>query len=143
MAIELNLEGIKLQFAVYGWKPTIENAWDDNWCNVKLGVYNSFMNYQIDSDVLLSCEVEEIASCIGKSLAGEEVKHLEFIEPDLELEFVRPHTEEEEATAKLIINFWDEGVLTTNSLHLTLCEEDLKSISEYLEKVIREGVLNG
>ena len=86
MWFKLNLNGIVMNMRIKGYEPSEKDKWDYQWCDVDFSfIGESWLNYQRDNDeVLLSCEVEELAQALDDLLADRllEVKTIECIEPD-------------------------------------------------------------
>ncbi len=134
--ITLELEGFKLVLEITGWKPSNRDNWDSTWCKVKMDLSSSFMEYNINSECLLSCEVEELKESLDKIIDGENAKNVSCIEPDFEFEFSPATDKKDNQLMDLIISFWDQGVLTANSLRLCLDKDDMIILRDYLQLVI-------
>lgn len=139
MPMRLELDGFILDLNITGWQSSDKSNWDVNWCQVALNIKSPFMNYSIDSECLLSCEVEEICETLKQLKAEEDVKDLSFIEPDLEFCFIQfDDQNRNNYGVELIIRFWDDDVLTANSLHLYLDDKDISLMLEYMETIIEK-----
>lgn len=138
MSAEFDLDGFILLFEISGWKPSDRSNWDVNWCMINIRVTSSFMDYKIHSESLLSCEIEELIKALENVLNGKEAKKMECLEPDLEFHFnTRSQNVESSSDMDFVINFWDEGALTANSLHLCFSEKDMERLLDYLKAVVK------
>ena len=92
MWLYLDLAGIEFHFRVNNYRKSTLDNWDVEWCNVDVTIHSgNWLNYQISSEILLACEVEEIRDKISDLLEDriQEQIEIEFIEPDLSL-FLNP-----------------------------------------------------
>lgn len=141
MAVEFDLEGFLLSIEISGWEKTDEKNWDSSWCQVKLNIKSNCMEYYLNSEILLSSEVNMLIESIESSLKGNKTRDLEFIEPDLEFRFHEPLPEEGIMTSDMefIVRFWDNGVLTSNYLCLCMDMDEMNKFHDYLITV-RSGM---
>lgn len=148
MWLYLDLDGIEFHFCVANYTKSIYEKWDIQWCKVELTIQSEkWLNYQISSDILLACEVENIQDKIS-DLLEDKIKAqeiMEFIEPDLTLvlnpkkdlrntsrySYAAPGYESADIDAELQIHFWNDG-LTANYLSLCFDRKDLECLLIYL-----------
>ncbi|MBR5164075.1 MAG: hypothetical protein IKW87_00740 [Ruminococcus sp.] len=157
MQLYLDLDGIEFHFCITEYEKSIpENLYKlyDQWCIVKLSLHSeSWLNYQISSEILLSCEVEEIRDKISDLLEdkiqAQEV--MEFIEPDFtfvlnpkknlrndsKYTYIAHGHEIVDIDADLQIHFWNDG-LTANYLSLCFDRKDLECLLIYLRCITNE-----
>ncbi len=149
MWLNLNLSGIEMNIRIKGYAPSDKDKWDYQWCDVDFSfVSGSWLKYQRDNDeVLLSCEVEELAKSLDDLLADRlsEVKTIECIEPDFNFvlhpkrdlrddpkyTYVAKGHEIVDIFMEMKIFFWDEG-LTDNHLSIAFDRLDIQYLRNYL-----------
>lgn len=149
MWFNLDLCGIKLNMRIKGYKPSHKEEWDSQWCDVDFSfVGESWLEYQRDDDeVLLSCEVEELATLLDDLLNDKlsEVKTIECIEPDFNFilhpkrdlredpkyTYIQKGYEIADIYMEMKIFFWYEG-LTDNHLSVTFDRTDIQYFKNYL-----------
>lgn len=147
--LKIDLDGIVVQMRINGYKPSTQENWDSQWCKVDFSFSSDdWLNYHKEQDeVFLSCEVEELAKCISKLLHDElsELKEISCIEPDFNFylypkkdlredpryTYIREGCEIANIYMEWAVSFWHEG-LTGNYLTLTLCDEDMRLLLNYL-----------
>ncbi|WP_156299169.1 WapI family immunity protein [Streptobacillus canis] len=131
MWLKLNSGGIGIHFRIkrYGYNKS-EDVYC-RWCRVEVFLTSiaGWLNYGIDSEVLLECEVDELKVKLEELLNNElkEDKDLLFYEPDIEFKL-----KAKEKILYWIVNFWSNGTLTANYITLTLCEENIEILIKYL-----------
>jgi len=147
MWLKLDIDGIELKFRISGYKPICD--WEKNysWCQVDLQLNNSWIDYEINGELLDMGEVLSLENRISDLLSGKvsEVKDFECLEPDLQFRFypkldifndpkiiyVALGHEIADLSADLSITFWNKG-LTNNRLILQLDRDDLEFLHDYL-----------
>lgn len=154
MWLYLDLAGIEFHFSVNNYRKSTLDNWDVEWCNVDVTIHSgNWLNYQISSEILLACEVEEIRDKISDLLEDriQEQVEIEFIEPDLSLllnpkEDIRDNPrvlyvalghEIVDIDAELHIHFWNDG-LTANYLSLCFGRDELECLLFYLRYITNE-----
>lgn len=153
MWFKLDLCGIDMILRIKGYEPSTKEKWDYQWCDVDFSfVGDSWLNYQRDNDeVLLSCEVEELAQSLDDLLSDKlsEVKTIECIEPDFNFilhpkrdlrddpkyTYVQKGYEIADIYMEMKIFFWHEG-LTDNHLSVTFDRTDIQYLRNYLFLII-------
>ncbi len=154
MWLHLDLDGVALHFRITGYRKSTSENWHSQWCTVYLTLQGgNWLNYQISSDILLACEVEELCSRISDLLEDkiQAVEEMEFVEPDLtfvlnpkkdlredpKYSYVAPGHEIVDIDADLRVHFWDGG-LTANYLSLCFDRNDLQCLRTYLQCITHE-----
>ncbi|MCR5015963.1 MAG: hypothetical protein K6A75_05255 [Ruminococcus sp.] len=154
MWLYLKLDGIEFHFRVKNYRKSTREKWNIEWCRVDLTVHSeNWLNYQLSSDILLACEVEEIRERIS-DLLEDKIKVQEvmkFIEPDFtfvlnpkkdlrddsKYSYVAPGYEIVDIDAEFQIHFWNDG-LTANYLSLCFDRNDLECLLVYLRCITNE-----
>ena len=153
MALNLDLCGIQLDFAVHNYKPSAENDRFTKWCNVDFHIRSgNWLNFQIDGELLMNDEVDEILSRIEDILDGSvgDPSVWECVEPDFRFTFhppkdltkdpryayIAPGHEIEDIKLEWSVYFWNEG-LTENRLTLVLSRRDIVALQQYLISVVK------
>ena len=111
------------------------------------------VNYETSSDILLSCEVEELRNKLSALLSNkiQSPEELEFIEPDLSFilhpqedltlnpkySYVAPGHEIVDIDADICIHLWNGG-LTANYISLRFDRENIESLCSYLDLVTKQ-----
>ena len=149
MWFEVNASGINIKLQVSGYRPTNKDNWDSEWCKCDFSFSSDdWLNYHKENDeVLLACEVEQLAEAFTKLLDNELTEDVEIscIEPDFVFKlvpqkdlrndpkyvYVRPGCEIQDIYLEWKVYFWDEG-LTDNYLTVTLDREDIAKLRDYL-----------
>lgn len=148
MWLKLDLSGTTFEFRVLNYNPTHTDNWYDQWCQINLACHReSWLNFSLYDENLLSCEIDEILKSIDDLLNDRlnEPTELTFIEPDFTFifnpkkdltkdpryTFVRPGYEIEDIDTELKISFWNGG-LTANYLSLRFYRKDLLDLRNYL-----------
>lgn len=148
MWIKLDLDGIDFHFQITGYRKCNRDNWDEQWCKVEVTLQSPcWIDYQISSDILLSCEVEELRDSIEKLIQDSltEQEELEFVEPDLTFvlnpkkdlretgnySYITPGHEILDIDADLHVHFWNGG-LTANYISLCFDRSDLEKLLVYL-----------
>ena len=151
MWIKLDLNGIDFHFQISGYRDSNHGNWDDRWCTIHITIQcPNWLDYRISSDILLSCEVEEIRDSIENLLQDRltEQKTLDFIEPDLTIllnpkidltttgkyEYIAPGHELKDCDANLQVYLWN-GWPTENYFSLCFDRSDLEKLLVYLRFV--------
>ena len=154
MWFECDISGIKVKLQINGYKPTNNENWDSEWCKCDFSFSaDNWLNYHKENDeVLLSCEVKELAEAFTKLLDNKflEEEEISCIEPDFifklypqtvlrnnpKCTYVRPGCEIQDVYLEWKIYFWKNG-LTDNYLTITLEREEITSLRDYLVSVIK------
>ncbi len=154
MWFHLDLDGIDFHFRISKYRKSIQDIWDEQWCKVDLTLQSgSWLNYQTSSEMLLSCEVEELRNKLSVLLSNElqSPEELEFIEPDLSFilhpqkdltldpnyTYVAPGHEIVDIDADIHVHLWNGG-LTANYISLCFGREDIEALRSYLDLVTNQ-----
>ncbi len=154
MWFHLDLDGIDFHFRISKYRKSIQAIWDEQWCKVDLTLQSeNWLNYQTSSEMLLSCEVEELRNKLSVLLSNElkSSEELEFIEPDLSLilnpqkdlsldpnyTYVAPGHEIADIDADIHIHLWNGG-LTANYISLCFGREDIEAFRSYLNLITNQ-----
>jgi hypothetical protein len=152
MALNLDLCGIQLDFAVHNYKHSSKNDRFTTWCNVDFHIRSgNWLDFQTEGELLMNDEVDEILSRIEDTLNGGvgDPSVLECVEPDFRFTFhpqkdltkdprytyVAPGHEIEDIKLEWSVYFWD-GRLTENRLTLVLPRKDIVALRQYLISVV-------
>ena len=135
---ELDLEGTRFEFELENSKKSTKENWDVEWCVVTARVYSDVLKYSLHSSCLLCCEVELLYQKLVELENGEivDTTEIENIEPDFE--YLLCHVASGVYYMEWKFNLWNEGCLTANSITITLNEEDIKKLREYLYNIINQ-----
>lgn len=149
MWFRIDLSGIELQIQIKHYEPSVQDRWDCQWCDVDFSFQSgTWLQYKKEDDeVLLSCEVEELADLIDGLLNDRisDVKEVAMIEPDfvyvfhpkrdLRLDpkytYVREGYEIADIYLEWKVFFWNEG-LTDNYLRVVLDRQEMEYLRNYL-----------
>lgn len=155
MRLRMDLDGIILQLKIKEYRPADGNDWDDKWCKVDFSFSSGdWLNYHKENDeVLLSCEVEEIAGLLRELLDNKltEPREKSCIEPDFhfvlhpiynlrddpQYVYVRKGYELVDISLKWVVSFWNGG-LTDNYLSVTLNRNDIEILLTYFRYILGE-----
>lgn len=136
--LHLDLGGLELQLKINQFREDLHGESEyDNWCYMDFSVmrngvdiYHNHKNYP-----WLTCdEIKEIRDTISGVMGGSitENKHLGFIEPDIEFEFI--FYDGKFSNVDMILGYWETGgVFTANRLVLCLGLYELERILCYLQ----------
>ena len=143
MWLNLNVNGIKVQLRIKGYKLSNKECWDCQWCNCDFSFSSGdWLNYhKEDDEVLLSCEIEMLESTLSMLLNDEikEDKEIDFIEPDFVFHIYPKDNLENYASDIYVewkIYFWNGG-LTENYIAITLDRAEIIILRDYLSSVIK------
>lgn len=165
MEFRRDICGVTAYLKIKGYTKSTKDEWDCQWCNCDFAFMSGdWLNYhKEDDEVLLSCEVEELAEKLTKLLEDELTENTEIIciEPDFifklypkrdfrkdpNVTHVQKGYEIADIYMEWEIFFWNEG-LTDNRLTLTFGREEIEALRNYLLEVIhgvggRSGVESG
>ena len=143
MWIKLNLDGIDFHFRISQYEKSTQERWDVQWCSVDLTLQcTNCLDYKISSEILLSCEVEDIRDNINRLLHNEiqDISELDFIEPDLTFVLIPKKDTGHEilnVAANMHIHLWDDG-LTENYISVCFDRDNLKRLLTYLQFITGE-----
>lgn len=159
MRLKIDLNGIILKLKIKGYRPSVRDGWDCQWCNVDFSFSSdNWLNYyREDYEVLLACEVENLTQSIDKLLCDElsEQTEISCIEPDFKFilypkkdlrkdpkyTYIRKGFEFEDVHMEWRVSFWDDG-LTDNYLSASLNRETMNILLVYLKYVTGEFKIN-
>ena len=158
MWFHLDLDGIEFHFRISHYKKSVQEVWDEQWCKVDLTLQSgNWLNYEVSSDILLSCEVEEIRNKLSALLSNkiQAPEELEFVEPDLSFVlnpqkdlssdlncmYVAPGHEIVDIDADIRVHLWNGG-LTANYISLCLDREDIEALCYYLDLLTNQTKLD-
>ena len=150
----LDLDGIDFHFRISKYRKSVQNIWDEQWCKVDLTLQSeSWLNYQTSSEILLSCEVEQLCNKLSDLLSNQlqSKEELEFIEPDLSFilhpqkdlrldpkyTYVAPGHEIVDISADICVHLWNGG-LTANYISLCFGREDIEAFCSYLKLITNQ-----
>lgn len=154
MWLEIDADGIRVNLQIKGYKPANKDNWYSNWCNCDfLFTSGDWLNYHKENDeVLLSCEVEELAEAFTELLDNKlsSAEEIAFIEPDFvfklypqrdlsddpKYKFAQSGYQIQDIYLEWNIFFWHEG-LTDNYLTITLNRDDIVRLRDYLSAIMR------
>lgn len=137
MRLKLDIDGISFYLKITGYRKTSDSNWDEAWCNVEACLQNEYLNYYFGSEILLCSEIDTLEKYLSDLLNNKMTEEtiLECIEPDFEF-ICEPKTVENDYSGDIllfiVINLWEKGCLTANSIHLTLDRQDIQQLYTYL-----------
>lgn len=155
MWLNLDVCGIKIQLRINGYRPSTKNDWDSQWCTCDFDFSSGdWLNYHREcTEIMLSCEVEELESTLSQLLNDElkVTKEIACIEPDFVFTFYPKKDLRQDPNYSNIqsgyefldcymewkIYFWHGG-LTDNFLTVTLGREEMSSFKNYLSSITRK-----
>ncbi len=154
MWFHLDLDGIDFHFRISKYRKSIQDIWDEQWCKVDLTLQSgNWLNYQTSSEMLLSCEVEQLRAKLFDLISNkiESQEELEFIEPDLSFvlhpqkdltldpnyTYVAPGHEIVDIDADVHVHLWNGG-LTENYISLCFGREDIEACCSYLNLITNQ-----
>ncbi|MDO4543507.1 MAG: hypothetical protein Q4C01_03050 [Clostridia bacterium] len=139
MWLKLDIDGIIFHFRICDYRKSTEE-WYDEWSSENLTLQSkSWLNYQINGALLLTCEVEELHEKIESLLTDKmvSVETMECIEPDLTFVFQpKQDLRNVDIGMELSIAFWNGGLMTANRLTIAFDRSDLEKMLCYLELII-------
>lgn len=142
----LDLDGMEVEFAVYGYAESPNGIYDSKWCCIDLKIVSTdVINYHTKSEMLLSIEIDELVNYINNFLLSEEKirKEHTFYEPDLEFLF--------ECGCDTFGRVWRSAEwkvflyvdgYTTNCINMYLDEKDLVLLRDYLMLISGKKVID-
>lgn len=73
MGIQIDANGIMIDFAASGYRKSNKDNWDDLWCKCDFSFRSdNWLNYKsVSNEVLLSCEIDELERSLTQLLDGE------------------------------------------------------------------------
>lgn len=145
---KLNLEGMKINIQIRNYEKSDKDIWDIQWCKVDFSfIFRDIINYKNSSEILLSCEIEELKDKLDDLINDRITQEfeLDFIEPDFMFLFSPKikkeiYTINQEDTPKYFttepylewkVKLWDDG-LTSNYFSTALDIDDIKALRCYL-----------
>lgn len=147
MWLKLNLEGMKINIQIRNYEKSDKDKWDMQYCKVDFSfIFRNIINYKNSSEILFSCEIEELKDKLDDLLNDRITKEfeLEFIEPDFMFLF-SPETSinKEDKTNYIIlepylewkVKLWNDG-LTSNYFSTTLDVDNIKALRCYLSLIM-------
>ncbi|MDD6709117.1 MAG: hypothetical protein PUE26_03060 [Ruminococcus sp.] len=147
MWLKLNLEGMKINIQIRNYEKSDKDKWDMQYCKVDFSfIFRNIINYKNSSEILFSCEIEELKDKLDDLLNDRITKEfeLEFIEPDFMFLF-SPKTSinKEDKTNYIIlepylewkVKLWNDG-LTSNYFSTTLDVDNIKALRCYLSLIM-------
>ena len=154
MWFHLDLDGIDFHFQISQYRQSNREIWEEQWCQVDLTLQSgNWLNYEISSSILLSCEVEELRDKLSQLLSNkiQSPEELEFVEPDLSFvlhpqedltlnpsySYVAPGHEIVDIDADFYVHLWNGG-LTANYISLRFDREDIECLRAYLDLVTKQ-----
>lgn len=145
--MKFSLDGINVNIEIEGYRKSSVSNWSEEWCQVRLRIDSSFINYEVQGPFLLCNEIETIFEKLCALVANKlpRREHMFFADPVMELR-LRPALDTEDGDGQvdmyLIINFEDEtGVVTANNLQILMGAEDVEKFRKYIKSVIVEGLI--
>lgn len=136
--LELNIDGTELKFEIRKYYPSTKDKWDCEWCQIFVSVHNRYIDYKMEGETLLCCEIEKIHTTLEDALEGKNTvkRELSFVEPDYQI--IVDTYENKKVMVDWIFHLWDEEeVLSANSFIIVLDTEETAQMAEYLGNIIR------
>lgn len=143
MRLKLDIDGITFFLKITGYRKTAKHNWDDAWCDVEACLQNEYLNYHFGSEILLCAEIDDLEKYLSDLLNDKMTERtiMECIEPDFEFICEPKHTSPDDILLVVVINLWEQGYMTANSIHLTLDKKEIQQLHTYLlyvKKVINQ-----
>lgn len=128
MWLDLDIYGIRLYMKINNYTESSKKNWYDNWCYVNLTVDSSFIHYEINSDILLACEIKSLCEDLKALLDYrlKEEKHIECAEPDFEFKLYP------DGYMDWIIHMLNNGAVTDDYINMRLKTDDIRKLYNYL-----------
>lgn len=147
----LNLDSIVMNMRINSYNKHYKDG--DDWLKVDFSLEGyKWLNYQISSEIIEYCEVDQLIDDLSDLLAGKmkEKTYIELTEPDLafilkpqydvrknpRVLYVREGLEMIDASMTMEVHFWDdEGALTANYMSLDFDRDDIECLLHYLKLI--------
>lgn len=152
MRLRLNLCDVDLQLKIKYPHFQEEDGYD--WTATELALHGRYLNYDIDSEILMCYEVSDLCHALEALVDGSMVSdcHMRFAEPDLEFEFYTAkrlysvpgkiiYTKgycDVDIHLDMFINFWCREGLGSNQFKMVLDRQEIDAFATYLKTVIGE-----
>lgn len=145
MRLKLDIDGISFYLKITGYRKTSDSNWDEAWCNVEACLQNGYLNYHFGSEILLCAEIDTLEKYLSDLLNDKMTERtiMECLEPDFEFICEPKHTNSgcpDNILLVVVINLWEQGYMTANSIHLTLDKKEIQQLHTYLLYV--KGVID-
>jgi len=139
MWIKFDLDGMKLQLKVNGYKPDQTSAGE--WAKVSYDFeFQNVIKYKshYPDEILLSSEIDYLRDTMEKVINNklDETIDYECIEPDFEFIFA-PSEENSEYDMELKVHLWNSG-LTCNYFSMIFGKEHIKQLFLYFSLISRK-----
>lgn len=151
MRLRLNLFDVDMQLKIKYKKYDVDDFYE--WSETELNLHSHYINYDIDSEILMISEVQDLCHTLEALVDGtmKTDSSMRFVEPDLELKFYvakRLYSNSKVIYTKgycdvdicleLFINFWCSGGLGSNQFKMVLSRYEIEAFVTYLKVVIGE-----
>ena len=151
MRLRLNLFDVDMQLKIKYRKYDVDDF--NGWARTKLNLHSRYINYDIDSEILMISEVNDLCHALEDLVDGTMKTDfsMRFAEPDLEFKFYVAkrlysnskviYTEgycDVDICLELFINFWCSGELGRNQFKMVLSRDEIEAFVTYLKVVIGE-----
>lgn len=79
MWLKLNLEGMKINIQIRNYEKSDKDKWDMQYCKVDFSfIFRNIINYKNSSEILFSCEIEELKDKLDDLLNDRITKEFEL-----------------------------------------------------------------
>ena len=149
MRLRLDMCDVDFQLKIKDWsKPKSGNFEDDRWSVVEFCLKGKYIEYSLDSEIMLCSEVMDLCDALGALLdnkISEDCK-VRFVEPDFEFYLYtakrlydipgevlyRDGFEDVDICMQMIVRFWFHGILGSNYFTMAFERNEIEALYTYL-----------
>lgn len=148
--LRLDLDSIVMSMRINDYNKYYNDG--DDWLKVDFNLESyKWLNYQISSEIIEYCEIEQLIDDLSDLLDGKmkNESYIELTEPDLafilkpqfdvrenkNVLYVREGFELIDISMTMEVHFWGGGVLTANYMSLDFDRDDIEYLLHYLKLI--------